>query len=309
MFYLKINIRLFVIIPAVVCILSSCAAKGAPPQQEKKQEEAKKQIQYEVPKAEPVKPLKSGLAASLPWERDEKFLKAQKDLGVTQRMAAFQTVLRDPLPGEEYNVHLAAGKLAGTVVGSGEIFSQNRTLGPYTEERGFREGPVYIGTELKKTIGGGICKVASTLYNVTVYSNLEVMERHPHGMPVPYVPYGQDATVSYGTYDFKFRNNTGHPILIWSQGVDNVLYMAFYGKTAPGEVAWHHQTLETRKAPVIYRQNPALPAGSRKQVLEGMDGAVVKSWVTIRAPGGKSVDKQLGISQYEPMAFVIEQGK
>ena len=36
-------------------------------------------------------------------------------------------------------------------------------------------------------------------YNVAVLSNLKIIERHNHSMPVPYVPYGQDATVAYGS--------------------------------------------------------------------------------------------------------------
>jgi hypothetical protein len=111
-------------------------------------------------------------------------------------------VLKDPLPGEESNVHLAAKILSGAIVNPGEIFSQNERIGPYSESRGFQKGPTYNGSKLSTTIGGGVCKIASTLYNAAILSNLPIVERHPHGMPVPYVPYGQDATVSYGKIDF-----------------------------------------------------------------------------------------------------------
>lgn len=255
-----------------------------------------------------VKPMISGITTTVPWEDDENFKKTQEKNDTFILMAAYRTVLRDPLPGEEDNVHLAARLLAGTIVNPGQVFSQNQTIGPYTQSRGFQKGPTYIGSQLTTTIGGGVCKIASTLYNVTILSNLEVVERHAHSMPVPYVPYGQDATVAYGARDFKFKNSTPYPVLIWAQGVDNVLYIAFYGRIKPPKVDWHHEVLQTRKATIIYRRNPELPAGTEKLVLEGMDGAVIKSWLTIETPDGTTITKKLGNSYYSPMPHVIEKG-
>lgn len=250
----------------------------------------------------------SGPTTKVPWENDENFQTAVKNNQNPIMMAAYQTVLRDPLPGEENNVHLAARILAGTVVKPGQVFSQNAAIGPYNRARGFQKGPVYIGTRLSTTIGGGVCKVASTLYNVTVLSDLKVIERHSHGMPVPYVPYGQDATVSYGFKDFKFQNNTDFPILIWSEGVGNTLYIAFYGRKIPPRVEWHHQFLKKIQASKIYRNNSSLPPNSEKVVVEGMDGAVVKSWVSIINPEGITIQKSLGRSYYSPMPSIIERG-
>lgn len=248
----------------------------------------------------------SGATTSVPWENDEKFLNAKNAANTPVLMGAYRTVLRDPLPGEEYNVHLAAQLLAGTVINPGEVFSQNGRIGPYTEARGFQRGPTYIGSQLTTTIGGGVCKIASTLYNVIILSNLTVIERHNHSMPVPYVPYGQDATVSYGAKDVKFKNNTSGSMLIWAQGVGNTLYIGFYGISKPPKVEWHHEVLSTQKAPLTYRKNPDLAEGTEKVVLEGMDGASIKSWLTIYNTDGTTTTKELGISNYKPMAFIIE---
>lgn len=250
----------------------------------------------------------SGATRGMPWEKDEEFIEAMQRNGTPVLMGGYRTVLRDPLPGEEYNVHLAARMLAGIVVKPGEIFSQNTAIGPYTQEKGFKNGPTYIGTTLTVTTGGGVCKIASTLYNVAVLSNLKIVERHNHTMPVPYVPYGQDATVAYGVKDFKFMNDTGSDLMIWAQGVDNILYMAFYGSQPGPAVEWTHQVLEIRKAPVSYKTNPLLAAGEQKLVLEGMDGAVVKSWITVITPESIQT-KYMGVSNYMPMPHLVERGK
>ena len=251
--------------------------------------------------------LVSGPERSMPWVNDSKFIEAVAKNNTTVMLGGYRTVLKDPLPGEEYNVHLAADMLCGTVVKPGEIFSQNGAIGPYVESRGFRKGPTYIGTMVTTTVGGGVCKIASTLYNVAVLSDVKIIERHNHSMPVPYVPYGQDATVSYGNKDFKFLNNTGSDILIWAKGIDNVLYMAFYGNRPAPPVEWVHEVLETSKAPVMYKINPQLAPDEKRQLMEGMDGAVVKSWIRVGS-GDDAEMRYMGMSRYQPMPHLFEKG-
>lgn len=250
----------------------------------------------------------SGPVSKLPWENLRRFREIQLQTDTQVLMAGYRTVLKDPLPGEEENVRLAAQLLSGTVIPPGGVFSQNQTIGPYTEERGFQKGPTYVGTWLTTTTGGGVCKIASTLYNVSILCNLPVIERHSHSMPVPYVPYGQDATVSYGTKDFRFQNNLDHPLLIWAEGVGNTLYIAFYGRESPPRVEWHHQVLKQVKAARIYRYNDNLEPGTEKTVLEGMDGGIIQSWVTVYDSQGQQT-KMLSKSYYSPMPTIIEKSR
>lgn len=249
----------------------------------------------------------SGPERNMPWINDSEFIEAVARNKTYVMLGGYKTVLKDPLPGEEYNVHLAADMLAGIVVKPGAVFSQNDAIGPYIESRGFRKGPTYIGTMVTTTVGGGVCKIASALYNVAVLSGVKITERHNHTMPVPYVPYGQDATVSYGNKDFKFMNTTDSDILIWAKGVDNVLYMAFYGSRPAPAVEWVHEVLETTEAPVVYRINTSLAEDEKRLLMEGMDGAVVKSWIRI-GEGNEAEMKYMGLSRYQPMPHLIEKG-
>lgn len=251
---------------------------------------------------------KSGPIANLPWENEPAFLEAQIKAQAPIMMAAYKTVLRDPLPGEEENVHLGASLLKGCIVAPGQVFSQNYSIGPYSAERGFQKGPTYVGAQLMITTGGGVCKIASTLYNVAGLSDLPIVERHAHGMPVPYVPYGQDATVSFGVKDLRFHNNTGFPILIWAQGIDNTLYIAFYGQKKPNPIEWQHQFEKHIKSYTVYRYNPEIPGGEERVAVEGMDGAVVRSWVKIYRENGSIELKPMGISFYSPLPRVVERG-
>jgi len=252
--------------------------------------------------------MKKPYTGPLPWERNPKFFAAVVKNNTPVLMAAYKATLPDPIMAEGYNIGLAADQLAGTVVQPGEIFSQNRTIGPYTEYRGYRAGPTYAGNKFITTVGGGVCKIASLLYNVVTFSDLEVIMRTSHSMTVPYVPPGQDATVYYGVRDFRFRNNTEGPVVIWAQKVGDTLYMAIYGCQRPPKVTWHHKVIKRLKYWTEYRYNPFLLPGTEKVAAPGQDGYVVKSWVTLEKADGTVTTKEKGTSWYNASPRIIERG-
>jgi len=93
----------------------------------------------------------------------------------------------------------------------------DKALGPRTISNGYRNAPVIVKGKILEGVGGGVCQVTTTLYVAVLKSKLEVVERKPHSMPLSYVEPGQDATISEGYIDFKFKNNKDYPILISAQ--------------------------------------------------------------------------------------------
>ena len=84
-------------------------------------------------------------------------------------------------------------------------------------------------------IGGGICQVSTTLYNAVLYSNLDVVERTNHMFLSTYFTGGRDATVAWGSLDFKFKNNRNYPIKIVA-GVENGgVHVSIYGLKTPDD--------------------------------------------------------------------------
>ena len=112
------------------------------------------------------------------------------------------------------NLKLACKALNGKLIRPGETFSYNAALGKRTEEKGYKPAGAYMAGKTVETVGGGICQVSSTLYYACLKADLEIVERTAHGYTVSYMPLGMDATVSWGTLDFKFKNNTDYPIRI-----------------------------------------------------------------------------------------------
>ena len=112
------------------------------------------------------------------------------------------------------NIALAARSINSRVVMPGETFSYNQLIGECSTKTGYKESTIYLNGKLSTGIGGGICQVSTTLYNTVLRANLEIVERRNHSLGVTYVPAGQDAMVSIGTSDFKFKNNRDYPIKV-----------------------------------------------------------------------------------------------
>lgn len=112
------------------------------------------------------------------------------------------------------NLSLACKAINGMILYPGEVFSYNDALGERTTEKGYKAGASYSGNETVYTVGGGICQVSSTVYYCALNADLQIVERYCHSFATGYMPLGMDATVNWGTLDFKFRNNTAYPIRI-----------------------------------------------------------------------------------------------
>ena len=70
---------------------------------------------------------------------------------------------------------------------------------------------------------------STTLYNAVLkVPNLVIIERHEHSNKVPYISNGKDAAVAYGSYDLKFKNNTGFDIKISTSATTNNVSVKLY---------------------------------------------------------------------------------
>ena len=150
---------------------------------------------------------------------------------IEEQLSAFSTKIYSNDTNRTKNMEITTSTLNGTIVKNGETFSFCNTVGPATSSKGYLEADIYDHDgNKKKGYGGGNCQVSSTLYNaVLAVSSLTVIERHPHSNHVPYVADGKDAAVATGSYDFKFRNDTGNDIKILSsvtEGLVNVTLMS-----------------------------------------------------------------------------------
>lgn len=129
-------------------------------------------------------------------------------------ISSYTTPVLDQSPSRMSNLKLASKKINGKIVKPGVVFSFNNVVGKREEETGFKEAKIIKEGKVEYDEGGGVCQVSSTLFNAAQKADMEIIERHNHTKEVHYVPPGQDAAISYGSMDFKFRNTKDYSIKI-----------------------------------------------------------------------------------------------
>ncbi len=174
-------------------------------------------------------------------------------------LATATTELNEGNEARTTNVRRAAESINGVILNPGDEFSYNDTVGERTEERGYHEAGAYSGNEVIEEYGGGVCQPSSTLYMAVLRADLEVTERENHSVTVSYTPLGEDATVSWGGPDFRFRNNTDYPIKIIAEQVDGQMIATIIGtKTTDKTVEVRTDVIETIPPESITIEVPSL---------------------------------------------------
>jgi len=144
-------------------------------------------------------------------------------------LASFSTPYDASIRGRTHNLRIAARNVNGTIVPDGEVFSANRAIGKRDAAAGWQEAKMFVSGQVVSGVGAGICQCASTLYNAALLAGLPIVERHPHMFRVSYAPPSRDATLYWGSKDFRFRNNTGGPIYVQTLVRDGRFYARLYG--------------------------------------------------------------------------------
>ena len=153
------------------------------------------------------------------------------------------------------NLHLACEAINGVVLLPGETFSYNNTLGERTPERGYRPAPSYINGLTVDSYGGGICQVSTTLYYCALLADLPIVERHTHGYLSDYIDPGMDASVSWGSADLRFTNNTNYPIRFEAYRADGYVNVKILGTDEKNYyIEMHYSIISTTPYETVYRE-------------------------------------------------------
>ena len=208
------------------------------------------------------------------------------------------------------NVELAARKIDGTILMPNEEFSYNNVVGKRTAANGFKEAPVFENGETVQGMGGGVCQVSSTLYSAALYADLPILERQSHSLTVSYVPKGQDATVAYGSIDFRFKNDTKGPIKISAKTGGKVVEMVIWGAKPEKEkkVEIVSSVVETKSPTVEEIADAALKAGERKVISSGKTGYTVATVRKVFVDGKEVKSEKMTPSKYKMVPTKVAVG-
>lgn len=229
--------------------------------------------------------------------------KTKQDLEkINTLISTFSTSFATSSSGRATNLKVAAAAINGTVLMPGETFSFNNTIGSTTPDKGYKLAPVIINNEHEMDYGGGVCQIATTLYNSILRANLKVAERHHHSLPSSYVKLGMDATVASPYLDFKFTNSFNSPIYIRGYAANRNIYFSIYSAAAEKKYTYSF-TSESTTIPAAYtiKKDNTLEEGKENIIKKATDGHKVKIYKNT-IDGSKVIKTELIYSDtYEPV--------
>lgn len=208
------------------------------------------------------------------------------------------------------NISLASDKINGTVVLPGETFSYNQTVGKRTIDAGYKEAGAYAGGKVIQEVGGGICQVSSTLYNAVLYANLEIVDRSNHYFQTSYVDAGRDATVSWGTVDFKFKNNRQYPIKVEAVSKNGVTKISIKGikEDTEYEVVIQSEITSIIQKSVKYEEDSSLDSSVEQVEQEGHNGCTSKTYKILKLNGAIVSTEEISTDYYHALEKIIKKG-
>ena len=227
-------------------------------------------------------------------------------------LGTFSTSFSTSGASRSKNLQVGASKINGRVLMPGETLSGYDCMHPFTLANGYATAAAYENGQVVDSVGGGVCQIATTLYNAVLRAELLVNQRQNHSMIVTYVKPSQDAAIA-GTYkDIKFTNNYDTPIYIEGYTSGKTLTFTIYGReTRPANRTFEFvsETLSvTDPGAPKEMVDQALAPGSRKQVQSAHRGIKSRLWKVIYVDGVEQSREVLHTDTYNASKAVVKIG-
>jgi vancomycin resistance protein YoaR len=232
-------------------------------------------------------------------------------MGITDLLGTYKTSYVGT-DNRQHNVKLTFEHLlkeGRLYLAPGDEFSFKETVGPRTEERGYKKAPgVVTGVALEDVYGGGICQVSTTMFNAAILAGLKVTERRNHTLYIEHYPRGRDATVTDQGADLRFVNDTDHHIWIMgkSDGIRNTIsiYGTYDGRKTNLEVGpWYGIW-----GPLVQTSlDPYLPTNVSYIADPGQRAKMCMLYMTVTWPNGTNKKYEF-VSNYKHRPTIIAVG-
>lgn len=230
---------------------------------------------------------------------------------LTSVLGTFQTNFGSSAAGRAQNVRNACSKINGTILYPGEEFSTYEKISPFTQENGYGVAGAYENGQVVESVGGGVCQVATTLYNAVIRAELDVTMRYNHSMMVSYVPPSDDAAIA-GTYkDFRFKNNMDTPVYIEGTSDGGILTFKVYGvENRPSNrvVSFESETVEKKDIEVQINVSSDHDLGYIATTQSAHQGVVARLWKIVTVDGVQQSREIFNKSTYNSSPKIITVG-
>lgn len=162
--------------------------------------------------------------------REPKLTTAEaSQLGIRERISTFT----QKYPYAAYrsqNIGQAAERINGTLLMPGETFSLNDTILERTVENGYTTGYVVgEGGVFREDLGGGVSASATTTWTAAFFAGMERVQNIAHSIWISRYQPGLEATVAWGIFDLKFRNDSPNAVFITAGTTPTSMTVSFWG--------------------------------------------------------------------------------
>lgn len=232
--------------------------------------------------------------------------------GVITEISSFTTqyVDSDSTQNRKHNIHHVADLLNNSVAAAnGGEWSYNDTAGNFGEAEGFLPAGSISDGEYTDSYGGGVCQVATTVFNAVYDAGYPVLERRNHSLYIASYPAGRDAAVSYPDLDLVWQNDTASDVLLRTSYTDTTVTVTLYGvdpnyivTTDTGD--WEPGEKYKTKTVV----DDTLEPGTSYTKTAGTNGMKIEVTRTVKTQDGDVVRQDLFQSVYNPVNELIVKG-
>lgn len=187
------------------------------------------------------------------------------------------------------NIENGTRLINGSYLKSGENFSVHDSVAPFSYENGYYKAGAFENGDIVQEYGGGICQVATTLYNAVIRAELDVLERHNHYMTISYVPLSFDAAIAGSDQDLKIKNSSKHPIYIMGTAGNGKVTFSIYGTETRDKnrrIEFENRVLSSKRPKKkVIKKDSDLKKGKEKVKFPGSIGYVAELWKKVYIDG------------------------
>lgn len=231
------------------------------------------------------------------------------DCGVVQLIESYTTsyTISSASTDRNYNIHLAADLINNSVCpAGGGTWSFNDICGECNADKGFKAANIIVDGEYVDSVGGGICQIATTVFNSVFEAGYHVNKRYNHSLYSSNYPEGRDAAINWPDLDLEWQNDTNSDVLVTTSYTDSTVTVYLYGVDPQYSVTselgdrWNLVEYDTK-----YIVDESLGAKESYVKTHGDEGFSIACTRNVYNKSGELVDTQIFTSYYDPKTEVV----
>ena len=192
---------------------------------------------------------------------------------------------------------------------AGGTWSFNGTSGECNAERGFLGAGAIIDGEYEDAVGGGICQVATTVFNAVYDAGYPVPTRYNHSLYIASYPAGRDAAVSWDELDLVWKNDGASDVLMRTSYTDTSVTVTLYGVDPGYRVSTNvGEWTEGEKHKTKTERDDSMAPGTSYVKTAGTDGRKITVIRTVASSDGSILHEDPFYSTYDPVTEVVVAG-